>query len=113
MLKFEEFLDDKNFNDETKVGGLEMVDFLLLMSLFNDINYYKEQIRFGEIEDSIKYLIRDEKEVLDLLQKYKNEGEMNKTNESKEIRPISLLFKSDNYDKSKTIKEELDLVDFR
>jgi len=113
MLKFEEFLDDKNFNDETKVGGLEMVDFLLLMSLFNDINYYKEQIRFEEIEDSIKYLIRDENEVLDLLQKYKNEGEINKTDGSEEIRPISLLFKTDNYDKSQTIKTELDLVDFR
>lgn len=114
MLKFENFLDDKKFKDETKIGGLEMVDFLLLMSLFNDINYYKDQINFENIKDSIKYLIRDEDEVLDLLQKYKNEGEINKTDETEEIRPISLLFKMDGYDKSdRTIKAELDMVDFK
>ena len=114
MLKFEDFLDDKDFNDETKVGGLEMVDFLLLMSLFNDINYYKDEINFDNIEKSIKYLIRDEKEVLDLLQKYKNQGERTKTDDTEEMRPISLLFKIDSYDNSnRTIKAELDLVDFR
>lgn len=114
MLKFEDFLDDKNFNDETKVGGLEMVDFLLLMSLFNDINYYKNQIDLENIKESIKYLIRSEDEVFDLLQKYKNEGELNKTEETEEIRPISILFQMDSYDKSnRTIKTEIDMVDFR
>ena len=114
MVKFEDFLDDKNFHDETKIGGLEMVDFLLLMSLFNDINYYKDQINIENINKSIKYLIRDEEEVLDLLQKYKNEGELSKKDETEEIRPISILFKMDSYDNlNRTIKTELDIVDFR
>lgn len=113
MLKFEDFLDDKNFNDETNVGGLEMVDFLLLMSLFNDINYYKDQIDLENIKKSIGHLIKDEDTILELLQKYKSAGKINKTDEIEEIRPISLLFEMDPYDNSRTLETELDLVDFR
>ena len=91
LLKFEDILDDKHFKDENKVGGSEMIDLLLLMSLFNDVNYYKEQINFECIEKYIKELIRDEREIIDLLQEYKNEGELDKN--KNEIRTTSIIYK--------------------
>ena len=112
MLKFEDFLDDKHFKDETKVGGSEMIDLLLLMSLFNDINYYKNQIKFENIEKYIKELIRDEREIIDLLKEYKDEGELDKT--KNEIRTTSIIYKKNLYKESmNSVQTEIDMFDFK
>ena len=77
MLKFEDVLDDKKFNEKETVNGPEMMDYLLLMSLFNDVNYYKEEIKFNNVKTFISPLIKGENEVLKLIEDYKNEGELN------------------------------------
>lgn len=78
MLKFEEILDDKNFNYEENINGPEMMDYLLLMSLFNDINYYKEEMDFNNVKNNISPLIRDKNNILELFEQYRSEGELNK-----------------------------------
>ena len=77
MLKFEDVLDDKKFNEKETVNGPEMMDYLLLMSLFNDVNYYKEEINFNNVKTFIRPLIKDEQQVLKSIEDYKNEGELN------------------------------------
>lgn len=112
MLKFEEFLDDKHFKDEAKVGGSEMIDLLLLMSLFNDINYYKNQIKFENIEKYIKELVRDEREIIDLLKEYKDDGELDKT--KNEIRTTSIIYKKNLYKESMdSVQAVIDMFDFK
>ena len=111
MLKFEEFLDDKHFKDEAKIGGSEMIDLLLLMSLFNDINYYKNQIDFENIEKHIKELVKDEDEIIDLLKEYKDEGELDKS--KNEIRTTSIIYKKNLYKESvNSFQAEIDMFDF-
>lgn len=75
-LTFEELIGDENFNSPD--DGATIVDHLLIMSLFNDLNYYKDKIEFSDILESIGNLIENESEIFSKIKKHQIKNKIDK-----------------------------------
>lgn len=74
-FNFDEFLELYNFNIDTNQNGELVLDYLLLMSIFNDMKYYRENINFNEIETAITELNMKNYDLQSRVQQYKQFGE--------------------------------------
>ena len=74
-FNFDEFLELYNFNIDTNQNGELVLDYLLLMSIFNDMKYYRENINFNEIETAISELNMKNYDLQSRVQQYKQFGE--------------------------------------
>lgn len=107
-FNFENFLEFPNFEINSNQNGELIFDYLLLMSIFNDVRYYKNKIDFDEVESAITKLNWNDDDILSKIHQYKdfdnNELKIVDTKDN-EDRPISLevKFKSDDEDISKVI----------
>ena len=77
-LTFEELIGDENFKINSPEDGATIVDHLLIMSLFNDLNYYKDKIEFSDILESIGSLIKNESEIVSKIKKYQSKNKIDK-----------------------------------
>lgn len=77
-LTFEELIGDENFKINSPEDGATIVDHLLIMSLFNDLNYYKDKIKFNDILGSIGSLIKNESEIVSKIKKYQSKNKIDK-----------------------------------
>lgn len=107
-FNFEDYLEFPNFDINSNQNGELIFDYLLLMSIFNDVRYYKNKISFDEVESAITKLNWNNDDILSKIHQYKN-FDKNKLKiediPDNEDYPISLTvkFKSDDEDVSKVI----------
>ena len=102
-FNFEKFLEFPNFDINSNQNGELILDYLLLMSIFNDVKYYNGEIKFNEVESAITKLNRDDDDILSRMHQYKdfdkNEFKISNNDDGVD-RPISfsLKLKSDTDD---------------
>lgn len=102
-FNFDKFLEFPNFDINSNQNGELILDYLLLMSIFNDVKYYNGKIKFKEVEPAITKLNWSNDDILSRIHQYKdfdkNEFKIGKNNDDVD-RPISfsLKLKSDTDD---------------
>ena len=102
-FNFEKFLEFPNFDINSNQNGELILDYLLLMSIFNDIKYYNSEINFNEVEQAITKLNWSDDDILSRIHQYKdfykNELKISDNNDDEDY-PISfsLKLKSDTDD---------------
>ena len=102
-FNFEKFLEFPNFDINSNQNGELILDYLLLMSIFNDVKYYNGGIKFNEVESAITKLNWSNDDILSRIHQYndfdKNEFKIS-NNDDGVNRPISfsLKLKSDTDD---------------
>lgn len=102
-FNFDKFLEFPNFDINSNQNGELILDYLLLMSIFNDVKYYNGKIKFKEVEPAITKLNWSNDDILSRIHQYKdfdkNEFKIGKNSDDVD-RPISfsLKLKSDTDD---------------
>lgn len=71
-FNFEKFLEFQNFEINSNQNGELILDYLLLMSIFNDIKYYNSKINFNEVEPVITKLNWSNDDILSRMHQYKD-----------------------------------------
>ena len=63
FIIFEELIGDNKFKLNYNKNGDLIIDFLLLMSIFNDTYYFNDQIDFKTVKEHINELINDKRDL--------------------------------------------------
>lgn len=95
-FNFEKFLEFPNFDINSNQNGELIFDYLLLMSIFNDVKYYNDKINFNEVEPAITKLNWSDDDILSRIHQYKDfdKNEVRISNNDDGVnRPISLSLK--------------------
>ena len=71
ILIFEELIGDNKFRLNYNKNGELIVDFLLLMSLFNDTYYFNDQLDFKNVKKHVSDLIEDKNNLQEKINKNK------------------------------------------
>lgn len=69
ILIFEELIGDNKFRLNYNKNGDLIIDFLLLMSIFNDNYYFNEEIDFKNVKKHINHLIEDKNDIQSKIEK--------------------------------------------
>ena len=76
-FNFDDFLEFSNFNTDSNQNGELVLDYLLLMSIFNDIKYYRKEINFNEIKTAISKMDIKTDDLIMSINQYEKFGENN------------------------------------
>lgn len=76
-FNFDDFLEFSNFNTDSNQNGELVLDYLLLMSIFNDAKYYRKEINFNEIKTAISKINIKTDDLLMSINQYEKFGENN------------------------------------
>lgn len=71
-FNFEDIFEFPNFDINSNQNGKLIFDYLLLMSIFNDVKYYNNKINFDEVEEAIINLNHDDEDILSRIHQYRN-----------------------------------------
>ena len=96
ILIFDELLDDNKFKLNYNKNGDYIIDFLLLMSIFNDSYYFNGQLDFENVKQHLNDLIEDKTDIQSKFNKnIKSTPKIQKSGSENEI-PFSIRFNPHN-----------------